>query len=46
MKIEHRKYFYDIKVSITTIEEFLGDELDFFKYKENKMLRRAIEREI
>ena len=46
MKLEHRKYLYDIKISITTIEEFLGNERDFFKYKENKMLRRAVEREI
>lgn len=46
MKLEISKYLYDIKVSIDTIEEFVGDERDFFKYKENKMLRRAVEREI
>ncbi len=46
MKREIKKYLYDIKVSIESIEEFLGDKRDFFEYQRNKLLRRAIEREI
>lgn len=35
----------DIKTSIDSIEEFLGDKRDFTAYEANKMLKRAIERE-
>ena len=43
-KIE--KYLYDIKESIDSIEEYLGDKRDFFQYQKNKLLRRGIEREL
>jgi len=46
MKREIKKYLYDIKVSIDSIFEYLGEKRDFFEYQENKLLRRAIEREI
>ena len=41
-----RKYLFDIKESIDSIENFLGSERDFNKYLNNKMLRRAVEREL
>ncbi|MBM2816007.1 MAG: hypothetical protein HW421_2769 [Ignavibacteria bacterium] len=40
-----RKYLTDIKESIDSIEKYLGEKRDFTIYKENKMLRRAVERE-
>ncbi len=46
--MSHRieKYLYDIKESIDSIEEYLGDKRDFFEYQNNKLLRRGIEREL
>ena len=41
-----KKYLFDIKVSIESIHDYLGNERDFNKYLENKLLRRAIEREL
>lgn len=41
-----KKYLYDIKQSIDSINEYLGNNRDFFKYQENKQLRRAVEREL
>ncbi len=46
MRREIKKYLFDIKTSIDSIYEFLGDKRDFSEYKKNKLLRRAIEREI
>lgn len=46
MNDEIRKYLFDIQVSIDSIETFLGDKRDFNVYKANKMLRRAVEREL
>ncbi len=46
MKREVKKYLYDIKTSIESINEFLGKKRDFFEYQKNKLLRRGIEREI
>ncbi|MBB3701085.1 DUF86 domain-containing protein [Flammeovirga yaeyamensis] len=46
MKREIKKYLFDIKVSIDSIFEYLGDERNFFEYQKNKLLRRAVEREI
>lgn len=46
MKREIKKYLFDINTSIDSINEFLGEGRDFFKYQENKLLRRGIEREI
>lgn len=45
MDIEIKKYLFDIKESIDSIEAFLGDKLDFNLYMADKMLRRAVERE-
>lgn len=46
MKREIRKYLFDIKTSIDSINEFLGEKRNFFEYQNNKLLRRGIEREI
>ena len=40
------KYLYDIDESINSIFQYLGDKRDFALYQSNKILRRAIEREI
>jgi len=45
MKLEIKKFLYDIKESIDSIENYLGERRDFNIYISNKMLRRAIERE-
>lgn len=45
MQIEIKKYLFDIKTSVDSIFEYLGENRDFNKYKSNKMLRRSIERE-
>jgi len=46
MQREAKKYLLDIKTSIDSIYEFLGNELNFEKYKANKLLRRGVEREL
>jgi len=46
MRREAKKYLFDIKISIESIFEFLGDKRDFFDYQNNKLLRRGVEREI
>ncbi len=45
MKLEVKKFLFDIKESIDSIESYLGEKRDFSAYISNKMLRRAIERE-
>lgn len=45
MNNELLKFLFDIRVSIESIENYLGASNDFDAYKANKMLRRAIERE-
>ncbi|MDR0789337.1 MAG: DUF86 domain-containing protein [Bacteroidales bacterium] len=45
MEIEIKKYLYDIQQSILSIENYLGENLDFNVYMSNQMLRRAVERE-
>jgi len=41
------KWLYDIKFSIEEIESFFKNkEKNFFEYKENVMLKRAIERDL
>lgn len=45
MEIEIKKYLFDIQESINSIENYLGEKRDFKNYLDNKMLRRAIERE-
>jgi uncharacterized protein with HEPN domain len=46
MDLEIKKYLFDIKESIDSIEIYLGDKRDFSVYVADKMLRRAVEREI
>ncbi len=46
MRRETKKHLFDIKTSIDSINDFLGGHRDFFEYQNNKLLRRAIEREI
>ena len=46
MKREIKKHLFDIKTSIDSINEYLGEKRDFSEYQENKLLRRGIEREI
>jgi hypothetical protein len=43
---EVKKYLLDIQISLNSIHEFLGDEMGFDSYKANKLLRRAVEREL
>ena len=46
MQLEIQKYLYDIKISIESIDEYLEKRRDFNEYKNNKLLRRGIEREL
>ncbi len=46
MKREISKHLFDIKISIDSINEYLGRKRNFFEYQNNKLLRRGIEREI
>lgn len=46
MRHNFKKYLLDIATSIDTINEFLGDQRDFKIYESNKLLRRAVEREL
>lgn len=41
-----RMYLFDILNSIDSIFEYLGDKRSFKDYQSNKLLRRAVEREI
>jgi len=45
MELEIKKYLFDIRESINSIENYLGDKRDFNVYISDKMLRRAVERE-
>lgn len=45
MNNDIKKYLFDIRESVESIENFLGEKRDFNHYINNKMLRRAIERE-
>ena len=45
MEIEIHKYLHDIKESIESINAYLGGNRNFSEYQNNKMLRRAVERE-
>ncbi len=41
------KWLFDIKIAIEEIDDFFKkDEKDFFKYKKNLMLKRAVERNL
>ena len=46
MQLEIQKYLFDIKTSIDSIHDYLGDSCDFIGFKSNKLLRRGIEREL
>jgi len=46
MQREILKYLLDIKDSIDSIFEYLGENRNFNEYKSNKLLRRGIEREL
>jgi uncharacterized protein with HEPN domain len=46
MNREIKKFLFDIRESIESIENFLGDKWDYNVYKSDKMLRRAVEREL
>jgi len=46
MQREILKYLHDIKVSIDSIYDFLGDRRDLNVHRTNKLLRRGIEREL
>lgn len=46
MKIEIKKNLYDIKISIESISDFINNNYNFIHYTQNKLLRRAVEREI
>ena len=40
------KYLYDIKISIESINEYIGDNRNFYDFQNNKQLKRATEREL
>jgi uncharacterized protein with HEPN domain len=46
MQLSAKKYLYDILVSIESIFDYIEENRDFKDYQQNKMLRRAVEREI
>lgn len=46
MQLDIKKYLFDIRESIESIEKYLGDKRDFNIYLADKMLRRAVEREL
>ena len=42
MKREIKKYLFDIKTSIESIEEYLGEKRDFFEYQNNKLYAEVL----
>jgi len=46
MELKINKYLFDIITSINSIYDYLGENRDFNEYLENKLLRRAVEREL
>ena len=46
MSIEELKLLTDIKTAILSIDEHLQSKRDFILYKQNKTIRRAVEREL
>ena len=46
MELKTQKYLIDIRISIRSIYEYLGEKRDFTAYQNNKQLRRAVEREL
>ena len=45
MTSKTRKYLHDILEAVNSIDEFIA-ESDFIQYQKNKMLKRAVEREL
>ena len=45
MKDEIKKYLYDIQVAINSIFEYLSSTKNLKQYENNKLVRRAVERE-
>ena len=45
MENKINKYLFDIKESVDSIQSFIGNKRDFKVYMNDKMLRRAVERE-
>ena len=46
MQREIFKYLFDIRESIKSINDFIGETRDFAHYQKNKLVRRAVEREL
>jgi uncharacterized protein with HEPN domain len=46
MQHDVRKYLLDISTSIESINDFIGDDKNFNAYESNKLVRRAVEREL
>lgn len=46
MRPDIRTYLFDIRESIMSIEDYLGEARDFNVYMSDKKLRRAVEREL
>jgi len=40
-----KKYLFDIKTAIASIQSYVGEERDFESFCSQKMLKRAVERE-
>lgn len=41
-----KKFLFDIKTSIEAIEEFTQGKKNFFDYRNDKLVKRAVEREL
>ena len=46
MQRNEKMFLSDILNSIESINEYLGDERNFYQYESNKLLRRGVEREL
>ncbi|QCW99167.1 DUF86 domain-containing protein [Aggregatimonas sangjinii] len=46
MQREVLKYLFDMKEAIDSIYEYIGETKDFKSYVSNKLVRRAVEREL
>ena len=46
MKRKIKKHLFEIKISLDSINEYLGEKRNFIEYQNNKLLRRGVEREL
>jgi len=46
MELKISKYLFDILTAINSIYDYLGENRNFTDYSKNKLLRRAVEREL